>query len=97
MSDVNSSTRLPAPEGNIKWLASQDSNALAQASASLHWNGMNFFNHKHNNYYGNIGVYGNRGANFILQSADRLLVLGSRLDNRQRGKVEKLGKKGSKK
>ena len=43
------------------------------------WNGMNFFNHNHVNYYGNIGVYGNRGANFILQSCDRLLVLGSRL------------------
>ena len=53
------------------------------------WNGMKFFNHQHNNYYGNIGVYGNRGANFILQSADRLLVLGSRLDNRQRGNVQK--------
>ncbi|MDC1487724.1 thiamine pyrophosphate-binding protein [Gammaproteobacteria bacterium] len=53
------------------------------------WNGMNFFNHKHENYYGNIGVYGNRGANFILQSCDRLLVLGSRLDNRQRGNVKK--------
>jgi len=53
------------------------------------WNGMKFFNHKHDNYYGNIGVYGNRGANFILQSSDRLLVLGSRLDNRQRGNVQK--------
>ena len=53
------------------------------------WNGMNFFTHKHKNYYGNIGVYGNRGANFILQSSDRLLVLGSRLDNRQRGNVKK--------
>ncbi len=56
------------------------------------WNGMNFFNHMHDNYYGNIGVYGNRGANFILQSADRLLVLGSRLDNRQRGNVQKFAK-----
>ncbi|MDA9274287.1 thiamine pyrophosphate-binding protein [Gammaproteobacteria bacterium] len=53
------------------------------------WNGMNFFNHKHDHYHGNIGVYGNRGANFILQSSDRLLVLGSRLDNRQRGNVRK--------
>lgn len=53
------------------------------------WNGMQFFDHNHSNYYGNIGVYGNRGANFILQSSDRLLVLGSRLDNRQRGNVKK--------
>ena len=63
-----------------------DSNNLPFVSS---WNGMNFFNHQHENYYGNIGVYGNRGANFILQSADRLLVLGSRLDNRQRGNVKK--------
>ena len=48
------------------------------------WNGMTYFNHNTKNYYGNIGVYGNRGANFILQNSDRLLVLGSRLDNRQR-------------
>ena len=33
---------------------------------------------------GQIGVYGNRGANFVLQNADTLIVLGSRLDNRQR-------------
>lgn len=63
-----------------------DSNNLPFVSS---WNGMNFFNHQHENYYGNIGVYGNRGANFILQSSDRLLVLGSRLDNRQRGNVKK--------
>ncbi len=48
------------------------------------WNGMTYFNHDLQNYCGNIGVYGNRGANFILQNCDRLLVLGSRLDNRQR-------------
>lgn len=48
------------------------------------WNGTTYFNHDNKNFFGNIGVYGNRGANFILQNADRLLVLGSRLDNRQR-------------
>lgn len=48
------------------------------------WNGLTYFNHDLPNYMGNIGVYGNRGANFILQNADRILVLGSRLDNRQR-------------
>ncbi len=48
------------------------------------WNGMTYFNHNSKNYCGNIGVYGNRGANFILQNCDKLLVLGSRLDNRQR-------------
>lgn len=48
------------------------------------WNGMTYFNHEATNYCGNIGVYGNRGANFLIQNCDRLLVLGSRLDNRQR-------------
>lgn len=52
------------------------------------WNGMAFVDSTDENYYGNIGVYGNRGANFLLQSCDKLLVLGSRLDNRQRGNVE---------
>ena len=36
------------------------------------------------NFLGQIGVYGNRGANFVLQNADVVIVLGSRLDNRQR-------------
>lgn len=53
------------------------------------WNGSGFFNHDNENYFGSIGVYGNRGANFLLQSADKILVLGSRLDNRQRGNVKK--------
>lgn len=48
------------------------------------WNGMCYFNHDHPSYCGHIGVYGNRGANYILQNCDALLVLGSRLDNRQR-------------
>jgi acetolactate synthase-1/2/3 large subunit len=48
------------------------------------WNGMSYFNHESENYCGIIGVYGNRGANFLIQNCDRLLVLGSRLDNRQR-------------
>ena len=48
------------------------------------WNGMTYFNHESENYCGNSGVYGNRGANFLIQNCDRLLVLGSRLDNRQR-------------
>ena len=48
------------------------------------WSGLSCFDHGIENYCGGIGVYGNRGANFILQNCDRLLVLGSRLDNRQR-------------
>ncbi len=48
------------------------------------WNALTYFNHNSPEYYGHIGVYGNRGANYILQNCDALLVLGSRLDNRQR-------------
>lgn len=48
------------------------------------WNGLTYFDHDLPNYNGAIGVYGNRGANFLIQNCDRLLVLGSRLDNRQR-------------
>ncbi|WP_298885009.1 thiamine pyrophosphate-binding protein [uncultured Bradyrhizobium sp.] len=48
------------------------------------WAGMSAFPHQHPCFAGQIGVYGNRGANFILQNADAVLVLGSRLDNRQR-------------
>lgn len=48
------------------------------------WAGLGQFDHDHSGFCGQIGVYGNRGANFILQNADAVLVLGSRLDNRQR-------------
>ena len=48
------------------------------------WSGMSFFNHTAPTYVGNFGVYGNRGGNFAVQNADKILVLGSRLDNRQR-------------
>lgn len=48
------------------------------------WNGLRYFDHRHPGFFGQIGVYGNRGANFVLQNADAVIVLGSRLDNRQR-------------
>jgi acetolactate synthase-1/2/3 large subunit len=48
------------------------------------WAGLSAFPHDHDGYVGQIGVYGNRGANFVLQNADAVIVLGSRLDNRQR-------------
>jgi acetolactate synthase-1/2/3 large subunit len=34
---------------------------------------------------GSIGVYGDRVANFAVQNADLLIILGSRLDTRQTG------------
>lgn len=48
------------------------------------WAALNYFNHDMPNYVGHFGVYGNRGGNFAVQNADKILVLGSRLDNRQR-------------
>jgi acetolactate synthase I/II/III large subunit len=48
------------------------------------WSGCSYFDHRLPGYCGSIGVYGNRGANNILQNCDALLVLGSRLDTRQR-------------
>lgn len=48
------------------------------------WAGLTYFDNDMPNFLGQIGVYGNRGANFVLQNADTVLVLGSRLDNRQR-------------
>ena len=48
------------------------------------WSALNSFNHDMKNYCGHFGVYGNRGGNYVIQNADRILVLGSRLDNRQR-------------
>jgi acetolactate synthase-1/2/3 large subunit len=48
------------------------------------WAGLTAFDHGHPGFIGQIGVYGNRGANFVLQNADAVVVLGSRLDNRQR-------------
>lgn len=48
------------------------------------WAGLTYFDHDAPGFLGQIGVYGNRGANFALQNADTVIVLGSRLDNRQR-------------
>ncbi len=48
------------------------------------WAGLTYFDNDMANFVGQIGVYGNRGANFVLQNADTVVVLGSRLDNRQR-------------
>ncbi|MBU6140098.1 MAG: thiamine pyrophosphate-binding protein [Proteobacteria bacterium] len=63
----------------VEWL---NKNSSVPFVAS--WNGLTYFNHDMKNYHGQIGVYGNRGANFLVQNCDALLVLGSRLDNRQR-------------
>lgn len=48
------------------------------------WGAMTYIDRSKKNYFGSLGVYGSRIANWVVQSADHLLVFGSRLDNRQR-------------
>lgn len=48
------------------------------------WAGMTFLNRSLPGYQGTQGVYGLRHSNWCVQSADKIVVLGSRLDNRQR-------------
>ena len=67
-----------AQEETAAWLSRT---GLAFVSS---WAGLTYFDNEMPNFHGQIGVYGNRGANFVLQNADTVIVLGSRLDNRQR-------------
>jgi acetolactate synthase-1/2/3 large subunit len=48
------------------------------------WGAISYLDRSKNGYLGTIGVYGSRLANWCVQSADKIVVLGSRLDNRQR-------------
>ena len=58
--------------------------------------GLDAVPHDDNNFVGFLGSYGNRYANIAIQSADVLLVLGSRLDMRQTGKRRDLFAKNAK-
>ena len=49
------------------------------------WSGMDAIDNKNPLYFGNIGVYGSRAANFCIQNADCIISLGSRLDTRITG------------
>ena len=49
------------------------------------WSGIDTLYHDHPLYIGQIGVYGNRGANFTVQNSDCIVSLGSRLDTRITG------------
>lgn len=48
------------------------------------WGALTFIDRAKKGFQGSIGVYGSRHANWVVQAADKILVLGSRLDNRQR-------------
>lgn len=49
------------------------------------WSGIDVVEHTHPLYIGQIGVYGNRGANFAVQNSDLIISIGSRLDTRITG------------
>ena len=48
------------------------------------WGSLTYLDRGMPNYFGSLGVYGTRAANWLIQSADDLIIFGSRLDNRQR-------------
>ena len=48
------------------------------------WGALTYLDRSRDLYFGSLGVYGARSANWIVQAADNLIVFGSRLDNRQR-------------
>ncbi len=48
------------------------------------WAGLTYLDRAKPLYQGSQGVYGSRHANWTVQAADKILVLGARLDNRQR-------------
>jgi acetolactate synthase-1/2/3 large subunit len=49
------------------------------------WGGVDIVPHDNPLWMGSLGVYGDRVANFAVQNADLLIILGSRLDTRQTG------------
>jgi acetolactate synthase-1/2/3 large subunit len=56
----------------------------AQIPYVTSWGALTYVDRKKDGYQGALGVYGSRHANWTVQSADKIVVLGSRLDNRQR-------------
>ena len=50
-----------------------------QIPTLLTWSGIDLMDSDHACFYGRPGLYGQRGANFIIQNSDLVLVLGSRL------------------
>lgn len=52
---------------------------------TLTWSGIDLLESNNPNFYGRFGLYGQRGANFIIQNSDLVIVLGSRLALPQSG------------
>lgn len=51
----------------------------------VHWNGMNLLENSHPLFMGHPGAVGQRAANFVLQNADLLITIGTRLALLQTG------------
>jgi acetolactate synthase-1/2/3 large subunit len=51
----------------------------ARVPVLLTWSGIDLLDDNNNYYFGRFGLYGQRAANFIVQNADTIIVLGSRL------------------
>lgn len=56
-----------------------------QIPTCLSWSGIDLLPSNHPNFYGRFGLYGQRAANFIVQNADLVIVMGSRLSLPQVG------------
>lgn len=50
-----------------------------QIPTCLSWSGIDLLSSHHPHFYGRFGLYGQREANFVVQNADLVLVLGSRM------------------
>ena len=66
--------RLSGAKGSFNKLV----NAL-NVPTLLTWSGIDLLDNANENFYGRFGLYGQRCANFIIQNADLVIVLGSRL------------------
>jgi acetolactate synthase-1/2/3 large subunit len=53
--------------------------SYATVPVLLTWSGIDLLNDNNPFYFGRFGLYGQRAANFIVQNADTIIVLGSRL------------------
>ena len=51
----------------------------ARVPVLLTWSGIDLLDDNNDYYFGRFGLYGQRAANFIVQNADTIIVLGSRL------------------
>ena len=88
--EINKAERPLIIGGNgIKLSNSQDLFRLfvnqSKLPTTLSWSGIDILDHDNPNFFGRFGIYGQRAANFIVQSADLLIVIGSRLALPQTG------------